>query len=593
MTTGPVTQRPFLVRSVAAQISTHLEIANALEAGQFVPWFQPLVALSTGRIEGFELLARWDHPYLGIISPDEFIPLAERDGWITRMMNVILQQALASMSVLPPLGLSINVSPVQLQDPELPQLIRNAARLAAFPLERLTIEITETAFAGNIAQARKMTEEFKSMGCRIALDDFGTGYSSLFHLQSLPFDEIKVDHSFVSSMTERRESRKIVAAVIGLGQSLDLKTVAEGVETHEQADLLLRLGCDVGQGLLYGTPAPAKMLAKMIAKPRKSAALPGSSVAPCFSVCSLQGLPAQRLAQLQAVYDGAPVGLGFIDRRLKYLNINHKLAAMHGATVEEHLGRTLPEMIPQVYPLIEPYVLRALSGESVNSVEITEPDFPGSRKRTFLVSYQPARDEAGEVVGISCAVMDFTDYRLTEEKLRNFGSAIESLDEMVVVVDRNYYCLLANRAFLERRGVATAQVLGRFMHEVVGADIFDQLIKPRLEEAFQGKRSQFRIKLASTQLGERELTTSYYPIEEPDGVRAVACVLRDITELSQLQLKQQTWQNQLELEQECGRRDTAWDWDFRAHNPASLDEASRQLNLINMALSNRMDEAIN
>jgi PAS domain S-box-containing protein len=286
--------------------------------------------------------------------------------------------------------------------------------------------------------ARSISADLKAMGCRLALDDFGTGYSSLYHLKSLPFDELKVDRTFVSSMTTERESRKIVAAVVGLGQSLGLQTVAEGIETQEQSDLIVRLGCEMGQGWHYGRPASAEKLGSVI-EYRQTVAVPRSSDEGVgYSVNCREGLPSQRLAQLQAVYDGAPVGLSFIDRNLKYININRRLAELHGLSIESHYGKTLAEVIPGIYPLIEGYVRQALNGKGTWDVEIREPASHGHRRRTFLVSYQPAFDEAGEVVGVSCAVMDFTDRKSLEDELRQYERLVECLDEMVAVVNRNY-----------------------------------------------------------------------------------------------------------------------------------------------------------
>lgn len=265
----------------------------ALETGQFIPYFQPLVMLRTGRLIGFEVLARWKHPEIGVIPPEKFIPLAEKDGWIGDLTDVVLRQAFAAASSLPlPIELSVNVSPLQLRDLGLARQFRRIAEESGFPLERVKVEITESALAENVALARTIADALKQMGCRIVLDDFGTGYSSLAHLQSLPFDELKVDRGFVSSMIDRRESRKIVAAVVGLGQSLGLTTVAEGVENQEEADMLLWLGCDQGQGWLYGRPQPAEMLAEMIEARRL---LPSPETRwTNVSVGNLEGLPGQR-----------------------------------------------------------------------------------------------------------------------------------------------------------------------------------------------------------------------------------------------------------------------------------------------------------
>ena len=221
---------------------------NALRQGQFIPYFQPIVALRTGQLAGFEVLARWQHPQHGIVSPDQFISLAEKQGWIDTLTLHLLRKAFEAASSIPaPLTLSVNISPVQLRGRSLPKLIRSAVEGTGFSLERLVLEITESALIDNLDHAAVIVKEIKEMGCKLALDDFGTGYSSLLHLQALPFDELKVDRGFVTSMTERRESRKIVAGVVGLGQSLGLRTVAEGIETREQAETMLWLGCELGQ----------------------------------------------------------------------------------------------------------------------------------------------------------------------------------------------------------------------------------------------------------------------------------------------------------------------------------------------------------
>ena len=167
--------------------------------------------------------------------------------------------------------------------------------------------------------------ELKESGCRLAMDDFGTGFSNLRQLQMLPFDELKVDRSFVISMTNTRGSRKIVAAIIGLGHSLGLTTLAEGVETEEQAEMLLWLGCAQGQGWFYGRPVTADGIPLLLeAAPHKlSTAL--SIHGDGWVVSSLEALPTQRLAQLQAIYDGAPVGLCFLDLNCRYVSINKKL----------------------------------------------------------------------------------------------------------------------------------------------------------------------------------------------------------------------------------------------------------------------------
>jgi EAL domain-containing protein (putative c-di-GMP-specific phosphodiesterase class I) len=235
-----------------------------MEMGQFSAHFQPIMMLRTDELAGFEVLARWKHPELGMIVPDTFVPLAEREGWIGALTAETMRQAFAAAATVPgTYTLSFNVSPSQLGGPDLPGQIRKLSEEGGFSLDRIVIEITEAGLNENPAQSKDVLEGLKALGCRLALDDFGLGRTSLQHLHSLPFDELKVDRGFVSSMATL-ESRKIVAGVVGLGQSLGLTTTAKGVETQEQVEALLWLGCDMGQGWLFSGPEPAEKLGEMI-----------------------------------------------------------------------------------------------------------------------------------------------------------------------------------------------------------------------------------------------------------------------------------------------------------------------------------------
>src|SRR5580658_218644 len=397
-----------------------LDVRQALESEAVIPCFQPIVELHTGNLAGFEVLARWQHPSLGLILPENFISLAEENGLIGELSHQILSKSFLAASALPePLSLAVNVSPIQLQYASLPRQISQAAEDHGFPLRRLTVEVTESALANNLENARKIATELREMGCKLALDDFGTGYSSLTHLQALPFSQLKVDRSFVKSMTEKRESRKIVAAVVGLGHSLEMITVAEGVETEEQADILLWLGCELGQGWFYGRPLPAEHIPDMIAASPRTLSTPFSGSGGSIAAPRLEATPTQRWAQLQAIYDGAPVGLCFLNKNLRFVSINQRLADMNGAPVAAHIGRTVHEMLPNMFPRVQPFLLRALQGEAIVNLEVLKPSSkPGEPDLTVHSSYQPVFDEAHEVIGVSVAVLDITQRKLTEEALR-------------------------------------------------------------------------------------------------------------------------------------------------------------------------------
>lgn len=558
------------------------DLRRALDHGEFFPCFQPLVVLATGELHGFEVLARWKHPNLGMVPPDVFIPLAESNGLIGEVSSRILQKAFGASALHGKgLRLAFNISPLQLKDLTLPKHIRRIAEDAGFALDCATVEITESAMAEDMTAARSISADFKAMGCRIALDDFGTGYSSLYHLKSLPFDELKVDRTFVGSMTTERESRKIVAAVVGLGQSLGLETIAEGIETQEQADLLLRLGCGIGQGWHYGRPAPAEQLSSVIDLRRPRAVSRSGHEDVVYSVNCREGLPSQRLAQLQAVYEGAPVGLGFIDRDLKYININRRLADLHGLSIEDHYGKKLPEVIPEIYPLIEAHVIEALNGKGICNLEIREPASHGHRRRTFLVSYQPAFDEIGEVVGVSCAVTDFTTRKAAEDRLRQYERLVEGLDEMVAVVDRNYRYVLTNRAFLEVFGGANAKLEGRQIRHSIEKDVFERILKPNLDRCFHGNPVLFSMEYDLPGIGVRNLSVAYSPIEVSGKVDTVACVVRDITEMTRIELAQCT-----------GSRIGLWDWDIAANTVVWSDESYRQWGFRRDTFSSKVADAV-
>jgi PAS domain S-box-containing protein len=288
-------------------------IRRGITNGEFAPNFQPIVNLPTGQLVGFEVLARWKHPDLGNILPTEFIPIAERESCIYSLTEDMLLRAFTfALPISSKLNFAINISPLQLHDGRLPRQIREASNQTGFVLNRLTIEITETTWIENLADAFAIAVELKSMGCKIALDDFGTGYSSLLHLQALPFDALKIDRSFIRSMTTQRESRTIVAAVVGLGESLGLTTIAEGIETEQQAEMMHWLGCELGQGWLYGRPVAGEYLERTVERHRPPSFLDTAHPWKNISKENLDGLRAQRLAQLTALSardSGEPVSV--------------------------------------------------------------------------------------------------------------------------------------------------------------------------------------------------------------------------------------------------------------------------------------------
>lgn len=231
------------------------DIRAAIPNDEFVPFFEQQIDLNTGELVGFEMLARWVSPVRGLISPDDFIPVAEETGMIGDLsMSIVRKAMLEAKHWDPKLSISVNISPVQLKDPWLAQKIVKILVETGFPASRLEVEITESSLFKNLSLAQSIVGSLKNQGIRIALDDFGTGYSSLAHLRALPFDRIKIDRSFVSSMLENAESAAIVNAIAGLGASLQVPITAEGIEDEKIVAKLRNLGCSKGQGWLFGQP---------------------------------------------------------------------------------------------------------------------------------------------------------------------------------------------------------------------------------------------------------------------------------------------------------------------------------------------------
>jgi diguanylate cyclase (GGDEF)-like protein len=249
-----------------APMESELRFRNELETGirrgiplgEFVPYYEQQIDLTTGDLAGFEMLARWQSPSLGLVSPEVFIPIAEEIGLIGELSESLIEQALEDAKEWDPkLSLSVNISPVQLRDPWFSQKLLKLLVKHNFPAQRLDIEITESCLHDNIGVVRSMITSLKNQGVTISLDDFGTGYSSLAQLRSLPFDRLKIDRSFVSELADANASTKIVSAIVSLGNGLELPITAEGIADFRILDTLKPMGKLKGQGYLYGRPENA------------------------------------------------------------------------------------------------------------------------------------------------------------------------------------------------------------------------------------------------------------------------------------------------------------------------------------------------
>lgn len=244
---------------LSARSCIERDIRAGVELGQFVPYFQPQIDLETSVLTGFEVLARWHSPERGVLEPDEFLDIAEGAGLIGALSISVMQQALQEARDWPAhLKIAVNISPIQFRDRHLSERILKVLTETGFPAARLELEITETAILDDRELAMTTVQSLKNVGISISLDDFGTGYASLSQLQALPFDRIKIDRSFVGNLTSNEQSEAIVKTIADLARALKLPVTAEGVESEATAHLLQSMGCQDGQGWLFGRAVPAQ-----------------------------------------------------------------------------------------------------------------------------------------------------------------------------------------------------------------------------------------------------------------------------------------------------------------------------------------------
>lgn len=244
-----------------------VDLRRAFANGEFQLHYQPLVDIGANRISGFEALLRWQHPEKGMISPAEFIPIAEDIGLIVSIGEWVLREACTEAAKWPgDVKVAVNLSAVQFRSRNLVQAVISALAHSGLSSLRLELEITESVFLAETEANLAILHQLRGLGVRISMDDFGTGYSSLSYLRSFPFDKIKIDRSFVKDIAERPDCVAIVRAISGLGRSLNIRTTAEGVETVDQLDWLRNEGCDEVQGFLFSAARPASEIAALFSR---------------------------------------------------------------------------------------------------------------------------------------------------------------------------------------------------------------------------------------------------------------------------------------------------------------------------------------
>jgi len=249
---------------LAAGWDLETQLAKALEHGDLVLNYQPRLALPDLKVVGVEALMRWNRPDSGNVPPEIFIDVAEMTGQIDPLTRFAFDRALRQLGEWPkhvgPIGVSVNVTPSIVCNPELVDVIRRTASEAAVDCKRITIEVTENALMTDRERSHRVLADLRELGVRVSIDDFGTGYSSLSYLKQLPADELKIDKSFVMNMQADKADRRIVQQIISLGHAFDLEVVAEGVESESVAQDLATMGCDFMQGFHFAKPLPPQQI---------------------------------------------------------------------------------------------------------------------------------------------------------------------------------------------------------------------------------------------------------------------------------------------------------------------------------------------
>jgi EAL domain-containing protein (putative c-di-GMP-specific phosphodiesterase class I) len=253
-----------------ALLKLETDLRRAIEREEFCVHYQPIISLETEAIVGFEALARWNHPERGLVPPDEFIPIAEETGFIAEIGALVLRQACEQMRKWQlalgreALTMSVNLSGKQLTQTNLIQQVQNTLAETGLNPTCLRLEITESVVMENAELATNTLIQLRKLGVQLSIDDFGTGYSSLSYLHRFPVNTLKIDRSFIGRMAKGDENSEIVRTICTLANNLGMEVVAEGVETHEQLELLRSLKCEYGQGYLFSKPVDAEKATALI-----------------------------------------------------------------------------------------------------------------------------------------------------------------------------------------------------------------------------------------------------------------------------------------------------------------------------------------
>ncbi len=507
---------------ILGRVRTEVALRAALtDDEQLFVHYQPLVSLRDGRIVGAEALARWRHPQWGSVSPQEFVAIAEDSGLIHELGACVLRQASresAAWQHLPGFsGVAINISTRQLIEPdEVLSLIANAIASEDLSPGFFTVEITESVLIEHLDTVRSTLSAIKDLGVHVSLDDFGTGYSSISYLRELPLDSVKIDRSLIENMIDTPRAADLAAAIVDMGHALDLKVIAEGVETREQAALLQALGCDIAQGYYFAKPMAAdKLTALLDTQPDW---LPASAT-------TTAGKEAQRHV---GTTRRAASGIWMLDDRDLTSYADPVMAAILGCEPDQLLGKPIGDFTDP-----------NLDGDASTSLRLNrlEADAPQEVRLRGLdgrevwaeATANPLPHSAGKYAGALVIVTDITERKANDANIAQLAALVESAGEAIITLAPTGEIVTWNQAAQRLYGYSSDEAIGQHASTLLVSDPATR--EPLLQAVARGEIAHVEGRDIRKGGDSFAVSVTGSPIRNADGrVVAIARIARDITE---------------------------------------------------------------
>ncbi|MGO9955488.1 MAG: EAL domain-containing protein [Solirubrobacteraceae bacterium] len=517
------------------RVRTEAALRGALvDERQLFLQYQPLVSLRSGQIVGAEALARWRHPEWGLVSPLEFIAVAEDSGLIHELGAVVIRRA-AHESVAwqdhPGFcAVAINVSTRQLVTPdEVPALICEAIATERLAQGFVTVEITESAQIEHLQTVRGTLNALKNLGVKLSLDDFGTGYSPLSYLRELPLDSVKIDRTLISNILDTPRAADLAAAIIDMGHALDLQVTAEGVETSEQAALLQALGCDIAQGYYFARPLSPERLTALLHDQ------------PDWLPVAVRATTNGRQAEPGHVPTTRRVsGIWMLDDHDLTTYADLAMAAIVGCEPEQMLGRPIGDFLDPASAALEGTTL-ALHGEEVGGpreVQLRglDGEGPDGHERWARLLAHPLPRSAGAYAGAVVIVTDVTERRAAEATVIRLAALVESAADAIITLTPTGDIVTWNQAAQRMYGYSSQEAVGRHAPTLLAGD--PSARGPMLDAVACGEIAQADSRDVRKGGEPVDVAVTDSPIRNAEGrVVAIARVARDITERKAAELE--------------------------------------------------------